>query len=174
MCSPGPHTQTYTVTLALKIWWYDCMKVCIYCSLRVTNCLCLCQFRMHCCLGLWRRWCFQSGPLWPWLCKRVCNVIMSRGEELLWQGTINSLIDACHANTTHLTHHITSYATRTRTVRWGQVWVYAKERGHQHVNMRDPTTFRHTLLVYLHYITPPCGEWQALSWVRPSPHAVCF
>ena len=56
-----------------------------------------------------------SEPLWPWLCKRVCNVIMSGGEERLWQGTVNSLIDACHANMTHLTHRITSYRGRLRS-----------------------------------------------------------
>lgn len=117
-------THKHTVTLALKIWWYDCMRLCIYCSQRMTNCLCLCPFRMRCCLGSWRRWCFHSGPLWPWWCKRVCNVIMGGGEELLWQAAINRLIDACHANMTHLTHHVGAYAMAHvhGTVCWGQVW----------------------------------------------------
>lgn len=132
------------------------MRVCMYCSVCVTNCLCLCQFHMHCCLGSWRIWCFHSGPLWPSLCKRVYNVIMSGGEELLWQGIINRQIDACHANMTHLTHHVTAYVIAHTCVMIPVVkWAHTKKRGgHQCVNM-------HTLYVCSLYITP-CVENDSL------------
>lgn len=153
---------------------YDDMSVWVhvmYYALCVTNCLRLCQLCMHCCLGLWRGCSFQSGLLWPWLCKWVCNVITSGGEELLRQGTINCLIDACHANMTCFTHHISWCHAHAH------MWMSGAcecKRGHQHVNKSDPNTLMYTLYVFTCCFTPCVENDRLLRGCDPLPMLFVF
>lgn len=150
LCLAHKHTNTHTLAMRLK---YDDMTVRVL--LTLCDCLCHCQFLMHCCLGLYRRWCFHSGPLWPWLCKQVCKVTISEGEEQYWQGPINRLSRPCKHDTYRTSRHSVCHRRRFKD----RCVCLQRERASTCKQRRS--TFSCTQSMYAHATSPPA--WRMTS-----------